>query len=253
MTRRTLASIASRRQASRASSSRPATSASSARVEPAAVDGGQPQQVAGRLGQGVDPGEQQIAERSRESLGPAGSSSSAYSGLPSQRASSEPTSDGSRPARCGARRCRRCRRGPAVAGRCAGHPTLRPISTSDRRNGCRRVSSSLRKVSTRQTARCAVRDSATAKSWVDRSAQCMSSSTTAGGDSAASSAMTRPRSSSRGRPGGPGCRPSRKAAIRWVTGGNSSAGRPATAPGAPLGRAGAGRRCRCRGSGRSAP
>ena len=74
-------------------------------------------------------------------------------------------------------------------------PAARLISVRVFRNGWRRWSSSLRKVSTSNRRPRAVRDSAAAKSWVERSAQCMSSSSSRTGPAAAASRTTAVRSS----------------------------------------------------------
>ena len=168
-------------------------------VQPGPVDRGQAEQRPRALVEGVDPGQQQIGQVIGDPLlagvWSAARSSSAYSGLPSDRASTASTSDGSGGPSVWAATM------PAMSARSnpprsmRRDPGVRLISVNVFRNGWRRWSSSLRKVSTNSSAPRAVRDSAAAKSWVERSAQCMSSSTTSTGPAAAASSTTAVRSS----------------------------------------------------------
>ena len=98
-------------------------------------------------------------------------------------------------------------------------PAVRLISVKIFRNGWRRWSSSLRKVSTSKRRPRAVRDSVAAKSWVERSAQCMSSSTISTGPAAAASSTATVRSSNtRNASGLRGASGSRRVSIRRADG-----------------------------------
>ena len=125
----------------------------------------------------------------------AASSSSAYSGFPSDRTNTVLTTSGSGgpSVRAAASPAMPARSSPARSMRRA--PGVRPISVKVLRNGWRRWSSSLRNVSTNSNLPRAVRDRVAAKSWVERSAQCMSSSTTSTGPAAAASSTAAVRSS----------------------------------------------------------